>query len=51
MSDVARSYEALRLVCSRCDKKTRIRHAESSDGERHIVCMNCGEFHERAVDA
>jgi large subunit ribosomal protein L24 len=40
-------YSNVQLVCSRCDKPTRIAHGTGSDGSRVIICKKCGEQHER----
>jgi large subunit ribosomal protein L24 len=44
------AYSNVMLVCSRCDKKTRIKHQILADGQKHIVCMHCGEKHERVSE-
>ena len=41
-------YSNVMLVCSRCDKITRISHGVNEQGQRVIVCKKCGERHERA---
>ena len=45
--DAPLHYSNVLLVCSRCDKPTRIGHGVGSDGSRVIVCRRCGEQHER----
>jgi large subunit ribosomal protein L24 len=40
-------YGRVQLVCSHCDKRTRIRHQLAEDGARVLVCTRCGERHER----
>jgi len=42
-------YSNVQLVCSRCDKPTRISHGIGSDGSRVIICKRCGEQHERVA--
>ncbi|MBV8528611.1 MAG: 50S ribosomal protein L24 [Candidatus Dormibacteraeota bacterium] len=41
-------YSNVMLVCSRCDKTTRISHGLNEQGRRVIICKKCGERHERA---
>ena len=41
------SYSNVQLVCPRCDKRTRIRHASDEAGAKHLVCIKCGERYER----
>jgi large subunit ribosomal protein L24 len=41
------AYANVQLVCSRCDKTTRIRHQVAEDGARVLICMKCGERYER----
>jgi large subunit ribosomal protein L24 len=33
----------VQVVCPRCDKPTRINHAQLDDGRRVRVCRHCGE--------
>jgi large subunit ribosomal protein L24 len=42
------AYSNVMLVCSRCDRPTRIGHQRREDGTSVIVCRRCGEVHERA---
>ena len=41
------AYANVQLVCSRCDKTTRIRHQIAEDGARVLICQKCGERYER----
>src|SRR5439155_769309 len=40
-------YSNVMLVCNKCDKPTRIRKTVLPNGEKAIVCVNCGEIYER----
>jgi len=41
------SYSNVMLVCNKCDKPTRIRKTTLPNGQKAIVCVNCGEVYER----
>lgn len=41
------SYSNVMLVCNRCDKRTRIAHKLDENGERRIVCKQCGQLYKR----
>jgi len=41
------SYSNVMLVCNKCDKPTRIRKTVLPNGQKAIVCVNCGEVYER----
>ena len=43
------AYSNVMLVCSRCDKRTRIHRERDDKGVSHIVCGHCGERHERTA--
>ncbi|TME85767.1 MAG: 50S ribosomal protein L24 [Chloroflexi bacterium] len=40
-------YSNVMLVCNKCDKPTRIRKTVLPNGQKAIVCVNCGEIYER----
>src|ERR1700682_5913505 len=40
-------YSNVMLVCNKCDKPTRIRKTLLPNGQKAIVCVNCGEIYER----
>ena len=42
-------YSNVMLVCNKCDKPTRIRKTVLPNGDKAIVCVNCGEIYERDV--
>ena len=39
----------VQLVCSRCEKKTRIAHQVTEEGVRVMICRKCGERYERVT--
>ncbi|MGD0834230.1 MAG: 50S ribosomal protein L24 [Candidatus Dormibacteria bacterium] len=41
------AYANVQLVCTRCDRITRIRHEVAEDGARVLICQKCGERYER----
>ena len=43
-------YSNVMLVCNKCDKPTRIRKTVLPNGQKAIVCVNCGEIYERVRD-
>ncbi|MBV8445855.1 MAG: 50S ribosomal protein L24 [Candidatus Dormibacteraeota bacterium] len=43
------AYSNVMLVCNRCDKRTRIAHTVTEEGQRAIVCKKCGERYERVT--
>jgi large subunit ribosomal protein L24 len=43
------AYSKVQLVCSRCEKTTRIAHRMTEDGVRIMVCRKCGERYERVT--
>ena len=45
--DAPMAYSNVMLVCTRCDKPTRIAHGQDTEGRRQIVCKRCGELHSR----
>jgi len=40
-------YSNVMLVCNKCDKPTRIRKTVLPNGQKAIICVNCGEIYER----
>jgi len=43
------AYSNVQLVCSRCDKKTRVAHQVTEEGVRVMICRKCGERYERVT--
>ncbi len=45
--DAPLDYSSVMLVCTKCDKATRIRKTTLPTGKTAIVCVHCGEVYER----
>ena len=43
------AYSNVQLVCSRCEKKTRVAHQVTEEGVRVMICRKCGERYERVT--
>jgi large subunit ribosomal protein L24 len=41
------AYSNVMLVCTKCDRPTRIRKTDLGGGRKAIVCVRCGEIYER----
>jgi large subunit ribosomal protein L24 len=39
----------VQIVCSSCDRPTRVRHEILASGRKGLVCARCGEIYEQAV--